>query len=156
MFKLKIHSVVDVINNSSTTIYTYHDNCVKPAKEMINEFTKALGSDLTADDIFYINVFLEDEEIYINAMSQVEDDEYIHDDDYKKGQKIVSDTIAQVLEEKIKKPDWMLEAEEQQNYNGYNYESVIYIIEKDPKYKLIGKSIKKLLSSIDIEADMNG
>ena len=36
--KNKVHSYVDVITNSSTTIYSYYDGCIEPAKEMINAF----------------------------------------------------------------------------------------------------------------------
>lgn len=55
--KFKIHSVVDVITNSSTIIYTYQDDSIQPAKELIDEMLRLFGvTDKTADDIFKFSV----------------------------------------------------------------------------------------------------
>ena len=54
--KFKMHSMVDVITNSSTVIYTYQDGCLNPAKELINEVLKLEGSDKNADDLFEFEV----------------------------------------------------------------------------------------------------
>ena len=49
-----IHSVVDLITNSSTVIYTQaHEGTIKTVKEIINIILKLGGNEtLTADDLF--------------------------------------------------------------------------------------------------------
>lgn len=55
--KIKLHSVVDVITNSSTVIYTYQNGSIEPAKELINEMIKLAGIEgKTADDLFTFEI----------------------------------------------------------------------------------------------------
>jgi hypothetical protein len=52
-FRIPIHSVVDVITNSSSVIYTEATRAaIDTAKSMINEILSIAGSDKTADDLF--------------------------------------------------------------------------------------------------------
>ena len=68
MLKVKIHSMVDVITNSSTVIYTYQDS-VKEAKELVQEVLSLSGiPDMTPDDVFYYGVFCDDD-IYCDCVS---------------------------------------------------------------------------------------
>lgn len=63
--KIKVHSVVDVITNSSTVIYTQADEgTIKSLKEMINALLKIGGSELTADDLFTFELDADEEESY--------------------------------------------------------------------------------------------
>lgn len=51
--RIPVHSIVDVITNSSTVIYTEaHSNTVEMAKTLFSEILEAAGSPLTADDVF--------------------------------------------------------------------------------------------------------
>lgn len=51
--RIKVHSVVDVITNSSTVIYTRADEgTISSLKDMINALLKIGNSELTADDLF--------------------------------------------------------------------------------------------------------
>ena len=51
--KINIHSVVDVITNSSTTIYTYSEaSSVDRAKELMQELMKVFGVTGDVDDYF--------------------------------------------------------------------------------------------------------
>jgi hypothetical protein len=60
--KIKTHSVVDVITNSSTVIYTQAgEGTISAIKEMVNALLALGESDLTADDLF--NFELSDEEV---------------------------------------------------------------------------------------------
>jgi hypothetical protein len=53
--RINIHSVVDVITNSSTTIYTYSDEgSVTSAKEVLAKLMKVLGVEGSVDDYFEI------------------------------------------------------------------------------------------------------
>jgi hypothetical protein len=51
MIKLRIHSSVDVITNSSTVIYTYQ-NSTEEAKALIDEVLRLAGIDEKAEDLF--------------------------------------------------------------------------------------------------------
>jgi hypothetical protein len=54
---IPFHSFVDVITNSSTTIFVgCHDNTIKYAKELIDTLLKTMGSDKKADDLFEFEV----------------------------------------------------------------------------------------------------
>lgn len=51
--KLKTHSIIDVITNSSTEIFISSNNkTIEVAKEFINSLLKATGSKKEADDLF--------------------------------------------------------------------------------------------------------
>lgn len=52
--RVDIHSMVDVITNSSTVIYTWATGGTNQVKELINAILKASGSDKTSDDLFTI------------------------------------------------------------------------------------------------------
>ncbi len=61
MIKCKFHSIVDVITNSSTVIFTYQ-NSVSASKELVAEILKMSGSSLSPDDVFYYGTFLDEDE----------------------------------------------------------------------------------------------
>lgn len=52
---MKIQSYVDLITNSSTSVFTWADN-IEGVKEIINAVLKASGSNLTCDDLFKITI----------------------------------------------------------------------------------------------------
>ncbi len=159
IIEMKIHSIVDVITNSSTTIYSYCDGCIDPAKELITEFIKTIGGKeyegKTADDLFYIGEFCEtwcysqfedvcEDESIENPFENVSDiTSYIHK------------TIEDVLTGKKEKPDWMTVVEEYENYEYYIFPTTVYIIPRDEKYKKIGELLKNFLFSVRHEA-ING
>lgn len=59
---LKIHSVVDVITNSSTQIYTQADSgSIKVIKDLVNSFLKFAGDERVADDLFTFELYCEQE-----------------------------------------------------------------------------------------------
>lgn len=60
---VKIHSIVDVITNSSTVIFTMAGpGSIKTTKELIDSLLAIGGSDLIADDLFEFSLFCEREE----------------------------------------------------------------------------------------------
>ena len=53
MILIQFHSVVDVITNSSTVIYTRaKSNAIGMLRQLVNALMAATSSDLTADDMF--------------------------------------------------------------------------------------------------------
>ncbi|MFA5154170.1 MAG: hypothetical protein WC554_16590 [Clostridia bacterium] len=58
--KINLHSIIDLITNSSTEIYTYSSGSVAACKEMIDEFFKVTGVNKTCDDVFELSVDTEE------------------------------------------------------------------------------------------------
>jgi len=54
MIKIKLHSITDLITNSSTVIFTYSKGCVEPLKEMFAEIAKTFGITKSFDEMFDI------------------------------------------------------------------------------------------------------
>lgn len=54
--KINLHSIIDLITNSSTEIYTYSSGSLKACEEMINEFFKVFNIDKTCNDIFELSL----------------------------------------------------------------------------------------------------
>jgi hypothetical protein len=79
--KLKVHSVVDVITNSSTVIYTQaSEGTISSIKEMINALLALGESDLTADDLFEFELSEGDDswtghsDVELNITTKIEDE----------------------------------------------------------------------------------
>ena len=68
--KIKLHSVTDLITNSSTVIFTYSDGCVKPLKEMFNEILKTFGIEKTFDEMFDTVVLMDEVYHYEDYFSE--------------------------------------------------------------------------------------
>lgn len=54
---IPIHSFIDVVTNSSTSIYVgCHDNTIEYAKELIDTLLQVAGSDKKVDDLFTFEI----------------------------------------------------------------------------------------------------
>lgn len=159
MFKLNMHSVVDVITNSSTVIYTYQDN-VKEAKELLQEVLNLVGNNEKVEDVFNIAVFLE-EDYYSDFFEYAEDEEFEIPSDFpehnwKKQNQYISNAIEKVLKGEIDKPQWMKDAEEREDWSGYTHPTSLYITAKDDKYKALAEKALSFLNAVDHEAFRDG
>ena len=73
--KISLHSFIDVITNSSTSIYVMADKeSVKTVKELINQILKKWGSDKKCDDLFEVN--LVHDECYYEREDYDSDEEF--------------------------------------------------------------------------------
>ncbi len=164
LIKLKIHSMVDVITNSSTVIYTCQ-NSIKEAKELVQEVLNISGiTDKTPEDVFYYGVFCEDD-IYFDSIGDNEDGEMpegIPKIDYdtawnseerkeqnKAQEKWLDDLKLSIIKGEITKPDWMEEIE----IDEYEIErsNTLYLVPKDDKFKDLAEKISNLLGSVTAE-----
>ena len=157
MFKLNVHSIVDVITNSSTVIYTYQ-NSTKEAKELLQEILNLMGEDKKVDDLFNIGVFLESVDYYTEHIEEDDDEEMPADypDDYKEQNKYIEDLIESILKGEIDKPAWMTKLEEGENYMGFSYPTSLYISPKDVKYDALAKKMLVFLNSVDADGGRDG
>ena len=158
MFKFKLHSVVDVITNSSTVIYTYQNGSVEPAKELINEMLKLVGTtDKTADDLFYFAV-LPDEERLLDRIPDNDENVEIPtikgnwgSSEFDESKKYRNEWLSSYIETVIingEIPDWMdIEECEESSY--------LYIISKEKQYDEFAKKIGALLGSVYAEEGYN-
>jgi len=60
--KIKFHSFIDLITNSSTEMFADYSKSVEPLKEMINEMFKVCGIEETCDEVFVIELDNEGDE----------------------------------------------------------------------------------------------
>ena len=149
--KFKIHSIVDLITNSSTVIFTYQDS-VGEAKELVNEMLKLSGvEDKNADDIFYYGVFcasrryLDSEDLPSNCPT---------DKDWSTKNELqvewLETIILSIMKNEIEEPEWMMDCEKG---NGYEWDPDTYLclVPKEEKYEKFGDKIKSLLGSVSAD-----
>lgn len=155
LIKVNFHSAVDVITNSSTTIFTYSEGSDTKAKELINEFLRVLGSDKKADDLFYMGIFCSTDRYY-DYYDGNDDDVKLPKDVEEASYKDIGDKIEEylikVLKGEIERPDWMSMVDDSENYDGYPANTTLYIFPKEEKYKELGEKIVAFLYSTGHEA----
>jgi len=159
MFKLNIHSIVDVITNSSTVIYTYQ-NSTEEAKELLQEILNLMGEEKEVDDLFNMGVFLSDDSYYEGHLAEDVDEENMPEDypteDWKAQGRYFTDLKEKILKGEVEKPEWMKNAEEKETWSGYAYPTSLHIIPKDEKYNGLIKKILAFLNSLHHEAFRDG
>lgn len=133
MVKIPMHSLIDLITNSSTEIFVHSEKSLQACKDLINEFLKTLNSELTCDDIFELSV--EPEKYTIDNYKERIEWEF-EDEDYE--QKI--QMVDQYLAGDIEKPDW---------WEDYHLETFLILKPKDKKYKKLAELFKQFLYSGD-------
>lgn len=146
VIKLNYHSMVDIITNSSTVIYTYSEGAVDAVKDLINEILLLEGTYKSADDLFYIDTFLSDLDGYTESDLWPED---IDSDN-------IEDFVDKILTKQIEKPDWLKEIEEDKDNDYYPLATSLYIKAKDKKYSELANKLLRYLYSTNHEAVYNG
>lgn len=168
--KIKLHSIVGLITNSSSTIYTYQDRSIEPFKELVNVFLEVMGIDKTCDDLFYVGSgpntndlaerFTDDIDInkdYPEDLKAllVEYNILLGGDNYDKRHELfkkIESYLDKVVEDCIIKgtsfPSFI---EEYFSYSDYQPNIYLILIPKDDKYIELGKLFKKFLSSSNHE-----
>jgi cupin superfamily acireductone dioxygenase involved in methionine salvage len=153
IIKIKLHSSVDLITNSSTVIFTYSEGSLSAVKDLVNEMLKVFGREETFDDIFYAEVFLQDDsDYYENDLSPEE----LTLDDWKETQKVFEALKLSVLKKEIEKPNWMEKIEDEENFDGYNSSTSLNLMAKDEKYSELANKLLKYLYSTSHEATRDG
>lgn len=154
---IKIHSVVDVITNSSSVIYTFSGSAIKPLKELFTEIFKLIGDPQHVDDVFDIVAIPESYVLYDHFVDFVEDldPEWPFYERYKKICEMTPPSrqeseLVNLFAEKYKrgiKEDWMDVGED----GG----TKLKIFVKDEKYNELANKAIKFLYSTDHESIYN-
>lgn len=152
-FKIKLHSSVDLITNSSTVIFTYSEGSLKAVKDLVNEMLKVFGKTETFDDIFYAEVFLDEDYYYLESDSCPEE---LTSGDWKQNQDNFAKFKLGILKGEIEKPQWMKNVEESENYDYYRASTSLELCAKDEKYSDLANALLKYLYSTDHEATRDG
>jgi hypothetical protein len=161
--KIKLHSMTDLITNSSTVIYTYSENSKDALEDMINEVFKVFGVDKKCKDVFTLSVDVEDDDCYGNALESLADDENLPKDfegygdlDWEEQDKMLKEYVAKVKAGEIKKPEWMKDAESGEDSIGFRPSTTLTIEPKAPKYKKLADLVSKFLYSTEHDGGRDG
>lgn len=154
MIKIALHSVTDLITNSSTVIFTYSQGCLQPLKDMMAEIAKTFGITKSFDEMFDAVILTDDEEQYVRYIEELDEE------DYPEGVTPETDICAlyqDVIKGRVSKPDWFKNVEESEDqYTYYSPSTNLYLIPKDEQYVKLGNAILKFLYSTDHEATRDG
>jgi hypothetical protein len=163
--KIKIHSLVDLITNSSTTVYSYSNNSLIILKELVNEFFKSMGLDKKYSDVFDMLVALDEEYAYHEYIDEHENapdhfnEKYLAADYKGQGQMILN-LIKEVASGKIEGNEWFVEMNKElinkENYIGLTPSTALYIFAKESKFDKLAELFSKFLYSVDNEGAYEG
>lgn len=152
---IKIHSITDLITNSSTTIYTHSERSLQAAKDMVSSFLSVLAPDKKVEDIFKFVVMFDrgGYDSTIEYLTDYSSEEVDFSDELKsvidKGEvEKIADEVRQGL---IDKPEWMLELEDSDDWDEYDQDTTLFIIPKSPEYVDIAKKMSEFLYSTECD-----
>lgn len=148
--RIKIHSVVDVITNSSTTIYTMAGaGTIKTIKLMVDSILTIAGSDLKAEDMFDFELEVAGEgdfrwDKWYNEHPEVHDLKW---DDRRAAYAEYAEAT------RDNRPDWWDEYEG----SDYSYEDVyLHVTAKLESYDAAAKVLDTLSDLFSHEAERDG
>lgn len=160
---IKLHSVTDLITNSSTTIYTYSENSENALKLMVNEIFRIFDINKTCDDVFDTVVMYSDaDQYYYSTYEEEGGDKELLPEDLKNLEdpyNAIDEICSKVKKGELPKPEWMDKVEEYNNENQcdtYSPSTSLYLIPKDDKYRELAKLVKNFLYSTGHEACREG
>lgn len=135
IIKINLHSIIDLITNSSTVIFTYSRGSLPAVKELIAEICKTFGINESFDDMFYAKVLPE----------EVCEHDTAPDD--------CDELLIKYIKDEIEFQPWM-EAEERYDY--YSESTKLYLIPKDKKYEMLASQLLNYLYSTNHDATRDG
>lgn len=161
---INIHSLTDLITNSSTTICTYSDQSPKILENLIDEFFKASGIDKKCGDIFDIILLVDTDGLSDFIFDEGHGHTELENIPKKytsNGYEALNKLMGDIASKKIKKPKWLSEAEskyeEYCEYFGRPSPSTrLCVNAKDPKYENLAKLVIEFLYSVDHESYSDG
>lgn len=152
VIKIKLHSSVDLITNSSTVIFTYSGGSLGAVKDLVNEMLKTFGKEESFDDVFYAGVFLDDDSSYLESEDCPEE---FTKNKWKENEDNFNKFKLDILKGEYKKPKWMNDVEDGDGY-GYSPSTSLELIPKDEKYSNLASALLKYLYSTSHEATRDG
>jgi len=170
--KLKLHSIVDLITNSSTVIYTYSHGCDVVLEKLFNELRDVFNIKESINDMFYISTLCDDDGYYSYLSEKLDNDDWENKEleiseelllilkdenaDWKALSNAVNEAKEDVKYNRTEKPKWMHEAEKDSGWDGFASSTYINIIPKEEKYEKVATLFYNLIYSTDHEATRDG
>jgi hypothetical protein len=144
--------MTDLITNSSTTIYTYSENSEGALKDMINEIFSVLRVGKRCEDVFTLSVTLDGIEYYGYYFENNDKPDEFADLEDSKLDEAIEAVVKKVVNGEIQKPQWMKDAEEHEDGEGYRPGTTLNIVPKLPEYEKLSKLITNFLYSTSQES----
>ena len=135
--KIKIHSIVALITNSSTEIYSFYDSSVEVAKELVNEMLNAFTVGGVWNDYFTIELFIDIDYYYVYWYENFGGEEEVPD---------ILQLMGDIERGLIKKPEWM-KCDEYSIPEEYLRGNMISITALKPDYNALAEKIRALVMS---------
>lgn len=152
MKTIKLHSIIDLITNSSTEIFTVSEGSILPCIEMVNEILDLMGETRRCEDIFNLAVLPDKSTILDRMWEEVEDDGELRDyiievfgEDSLTDDDILERTYDHILKENKSLP-WF---EEMRESVAEYTDTTLVITVKDPKFEKLAEYITTFLYSTE-------
>jgi hypothetical protein len=143
--KFNLHSIVDVITNSSTVIYTIQKD-TEVVKQLVAEVLELMGrTDLTPDDVFTYNTSVDDY-YYVDRAYDEELPEDIYDEEGIINDHKLENYVEKFLSGEIEKPEWAKNIENSSEMSVY-----MSLTPKSEEFAKLGQRIISVLNSTDYE-----
>jgi len=149
MVKIPVHSLIDLITNSSTEIFVDCTSSVQPAKDLLTEFLKLSGSDKTCDEVF--DVSLEEDswniESWFDYQFEWEGDSEVYEKYVKEYNLKGPDYKERQINLKKLIEDYQAGKCEDIEIDSYHIQKFLKVTSKDDKYTHLLELLKKFLHS---------
>lgn len=143
---IKIHSVTDLITNSSTVIYTYSEGSLQSVKDLVNVMFQTLNYDYTFDEVFH-------------AVVLCAYDRYLNSDSFNahmESKEEFSTLWDKIMIGEAEVPAWMAQIRREANYNGCYPDTNLYLTPKSERYQELSNKLLNFLYSTSHEASYDG
>jgi len=157
--KIPIHSMIDLITNSSTEIFVTSDSSVKPAKELLSELLKINGSDKTVDEVFTLSVEIDNDTLADYVADQMEEyDEELYEKlgfenlNWSQTNDAAKAYLQEITDGKIEKPSWI---DTMMDDMEVSIDTYLVVKSKDPAYNHFLELLTKFLYSPDYNETYN-
>ncbi len=150
-FKIPLHSVIDIITNSSTEIFTFSDNTIEPCTELLQEILNLLGIEEKVEDLFTLKIEpdMDGFDTFVEYELDYEDED-LHKLFSKKLKGLEGETRTKVLREIYD------EYKDDFDMDYFELETNLIITPKLPEHEKLAEKMIKFLYSTYSEEHNNG
>jgi len=139
---IPIHSVIDLITNSSTELFVHSENSIEPVKELLNELLRIEGSDKTCDEVFDISMEYDIKPLNEFIENYFEDNDEILQLEYKDRIEFLRD----IINKRKPEPNWWDDIVNDCG-NNYHVKTLLVVKPKEEKYNNFSELLRKFLYS---------
>lgn len=149
--QVQVHSITDLITNSSTVIYTYSDESVAAFEALIDEVLKVLGRTEKCADLFRVALRPDD---YYSFASWLRDQD--NAPDFSLGACRLNERLEALGEDPSPPPLFEIWCAKFLDSEDYKRPNTLVILPRAPEYAKLAELAVKFLYSTDHESCCNG